>query len=87
MPNLRAKTPACITTIRLSAIKFIVWVGSMLKKMFPIFSTQKGRFDTLLQNDVTKLINWKKKFIENYYKLTYKVSFGNRKSSFNFFDK
>ena len=68
MPNLRAKTPAWITTIRLSAIKFIVWVGSMLKKMFPIFSTQKGGFDTLLQNDVTKLINWKKKFIENYYK-------------------
>jgi|TARA_B100000401_G_C52312676_1_gene488100 hypothetical protein len=57
MPNLRAKTPACATTIRLSAIKFIVWVGSMLKKMFPIFSTQKGEFDTLLQNDVTKLIN------------------------------
>ena len=64
MPNLRAKTPAWITTIRLSAIKFIVWVGSMLKKMFSIFSTQKGGFDTLLQNDVTKLINWKKKFIE-----------------------
>ena len=57
MPNLRAKTPACATTIRLSAIKFIVWVGSMFKKMFPIFSTQKGEFDTLLQNDVTKLIN------------------------------
>ena len=87
MPNLRAKTPAWATTIRLSAIKFIVWVGSMLKKMFPIFSTQKGGFDTLLQNDVTKLINWKKKFIENYHELTYKVIFGNRKSSFNFFDK
>ena len=53
IPSLSAKTPACITTIRLSAIKFIVWVGSMGKKIFPIFSTQKSEFDTLLQNDVT----------------------------------
>ena len=32
MPSLSAKTPACITTIKLNAIKFIVWVGSMVKK-------------------------------------------------------
>jgi len=68
MPSLNAKTPACITTMRLNANRFIVWVGSMLKKLFSIFSTQKRGFDTVLQNDVSKLINWKKKFIENYYK-------------------
>ena len=36
MPSLKAKTPACMTTIRLSAIKLIVWVGSILKKVISI---------------------------------------------------
>jgi len=39
--------------MRLNAIKFIVWVGSMVKKIFPIFSNEKRGFETLLQNDVT----------------------------------
>ncbi len=53
MPNLSARTPACITTMRPSAIKLIVCEGSMVKKLFSLFSTQKWKIDTLLQNDVT----------------------------------
>ncbi len=41
MPNLSARTPACITTMRPSAIKLIVCEGSMVKKLFSLFSTQK----------------------------------------------
>ena len=53
MPSLNARTPACITTIRLNAIRFIVWVGSMIRLIFPLFSNEKRGFETLLQNDVT----------------------------------
>ena len=53
MPSLKASTPACITTIRPSTIKLIVWDGSIKLNLFSIFSTEKWKIDTLLQNAVT----------------------------------
>ena len=32
MPSLKAKTPACITTIRLSTMRLIDWVGSIINR-------------------------------------------------------
>ena len=55
IPSLSASTPACITTIRPSMIKLIDCDGSIIDKLFSIFSTQKWKIDTLLQNAVTLL--------------------------------
>ena len=54
IPSLKARTPACITTIRLRAIKLIVCDGSIKNKnYYLIFSNEKWKIDTLLQNAVT----------------------------------
>ena len=50
MPSLSAKTPACITTIRLNAIRFIVWVGSMVKKNIAYILHRKEE----IYNTITK---------------------------------
>ena len=65
MPNLRAKTPACITTIKLSAIKFIVWVGSIVKKIISyILHPKEGIWHTITKwcyviNKLKEKIYWK----------------------------
>ncbi len=48
MPNLSARTPACITTMRPSAIKLIVCEGSMVKKLFSLFSIISGPIRLIL---------------------------------------
>ena len=41
MPSLKAKTPACITTIRPSATKLIVWDDSITKNIITLYSLPK----------------------------------------------
>ena len=53
MPSLKANTPACITTIIPSMIRLIDWDGSIIDKFFYLFSNEKWKIDTILQNAVT----------------------------------